>query len=76
LQDCPNGEYGDDLDHTIQVALIYSKYMRTYAEDILDVSLNSYLCILSDVKFQLSFIFVGCRMWHMVKDNAEHPSVD
>jgi len=34
LQECPNGENGDDLNYTIQVGLIYSKYMRTYAADI------------------------------------------
>jgi len=28
------GEYGDELHYTIQVGLIYSKCIRTYAEGI------------------------------------------
>jgi hypothetical protein len=61
------------VHYTIQVGLIYSKYMRNYAKDIL---LNRYIHMLSDAKFQLSFIFVGCMVWHLVKYYVEHPSVD
>ena len=42
----------------------------------LDFSFNKYTYMLPDVKFQLYFISVGCRMWHMVKDNVEHLSID
>jgi hypothetical protein len=42
----------------------------------LEFSFNKNPYMLPDVKFQLCFIFVGCRMWHMLKGDVKHPSVD